>query len=372
MRRSNVALRSFLPILLLLATIAVPARAGPRDKIIFIHHSIGRGLLSSATGATRDSLAVWNAHAGTHIVLWDHDYGAGHPVWGLSNAAGVNLGYSYGDQFNNTIEVNGYRQLFCTSNAGRDSLMKNHEVIVFKPGYESGYLWLLSNAELDSAKADYLAMRRFFDQHPEKVFVVLTQPPMNHNSTSYDPVVNDRSRALSNWLMSPPFLAGHPNLYAFNFFDQLATANVPTDALRNTLRVAYEIDPATSDPHPNDFADTIIGPLFSRFLYAVATANATGAPGVPTPVVLSAWPNPFNPRVELVFDLPAPSPVQLAIHDARGRLVTELWTGALAAGRHVQAWDGRDGAGRPAASGPYFARLRSDAGVTVSKMMLAR
>jgi hypothetical protein len=372
MRRSIIAAAFTVQVLLLLTAVAAPARVGPRDNMIFIHHSIGRGLLVSSTGATRDSLAAWNARAGTEVVLWDHDYGAGHPVWGLSNTDGVNLGYSYGDEFNNTIEVDGYRQLFCTANAGRDSLMANHAVIAFKPGYESGWLWLLSDAQLDSAKADYLAMRGFFDLHPEKAFVVVTQPPVNRNADYLDPLVNDRSRALSNWLKSAAFLSGHPNVYAFDLFDQLATPDLAGDPLRNTLRYEYEADHATSDPHPNDLANTIVGPLFAHFLYTVAVTHGTGVPGLNTAVTLAAWPNPFNPRVEFAFDLAEPAIVRLAIHDARGRLVAELDNGALSAGRHLQTWDGRDSAGRAAASGAYFARLQAAGRATVIKVMLAR
>jgi flagellar hook assembly protein FlgD len=42
------------------------------------------------------------------------------------------------------------------------------------------------------------------------------------------------------------------------------------------------------------------------------------------------------------------------------------------AGSHTLIWDGRDGAGRSLAAGPYFYRLQASAGVALRKMLLVR
>jgi hypothetical protein len=47
-----------------------------------------------------------------------------------------------------------------------------------------------------------------------------------------------------------------------------------------------------------------------------------------------------------------------------------LAEGRLAAGRHVFEWNGRDADGRQTASGVYFCRLSTDAGVSVRKIIL--
>jgi flagellar hook assembly protein FlgD len=54
-------------------------------------------------------------------------------------------------------------------------------------------------------------------------------------------------------------------------------------------------------------------------------------------------------------------------------VVRTLWTGTAAAGAHRWHWDGRDGDGRPCATGIYLARLRA-AGrtVAVAKLTLVR
>jgi hypothetical protein len=90
-------------------------------------------------------------------------------------------------------------------------------------------------------------------------------------------------------------------------------------------------------------------------------------------VQLVAGPNPFNPRTVLSCRLDRPAGVQLVLHDARGRQVRRLWTGALPAGDHQWTWDGRDEGGRECASGVYLAQLVVDDGrMAVTKLTLVR
>lgn len=88
---------------------------------------------------------------------------------------------------------------------------------------------------------------------------------------------------------------------------------------------------------------------------------------VPGPAAAGAWarllpnaPNPFNPSTRLRFALTDEATVTLAVYDARGRLVRGLGARTWPAGEHAVAWDGRDEAGRGAASGVYYVRLVAD------------
>lgn len=75
-------------------------------------------------------------------------------------------------------------------------------------------------------------------------------------------------------------------------------------------------------------------------------------------LVLRTAPNPFNPATVLSFQVPDPGAVAaLDVFDARGRLVTNLWHGALAAGPHQFVWRGLDRRGVPCAGGTYTCRL---------------
>jgi hypothetical protein len=102
----------------------------------------------------------------------------------------------------------------------------------------------------------YLSIRDRMDQYPDKIFIVVTQPPQVPNETS--PEEAARARAFTDWLASDEFLAGHPNVFTFNFFDLLA------DPGENVLRPEYRGD--EWDAHPNGLANQGIGPLFVDFI----------------------------------------------------------------------------------------------------------
>lgn len=70
-----------------------------------------------------------------------------------------------------------------------------------------------------------------------------------------------------------------------------------------------------------------------------------------------SFPNPFNPRTTIRYDLPAAGPVRLSVFDVAGRLVRTLVDESLTPGNHEAAWDGRDASGRETGSGSYLARL---------------
>jgi hypothetical protein len=80
-------------------------------------------------------------------------------------------------------------------------------------------------------------------------------------------------------------------------------------------------------------------------------------------------PNPALASTSIRFELPAPGPAGLTIHDVTGALVRTLAQGRRAAGAHTVVWDGRDDAGERVAAGVYFYRLRAD-GVDESRRMI--
>jgi len=87
---------------------------------------------------------------------------------------------------------------------------------------------------------------------------------------------------------------------------------------------------------------------------------------------LAVQPNPFNPRTVVRFALDRGQTVRLTVHDLAGRRVAELAAGWRPAGLHEIAWDGRDGAGRPVASGTYLLRLRAARGDALGRAVLIR
>lgn len=83
-------------------------------------------------------------------------------------------------------------------------------------------------------------------------------------------------------------------------------------------------------------------------------------------------PNPFNPACTVHYAVPADGPVAVDVFDLRGRRVRALVAGKRAAGWHAVRWDGRDDAGKDAASGVYIARVIAGGDATTIKLTLAR
>ncbi len=88
--------------------------------------------------------------------------------------------------------------------------------------------------------------------------------------------------------------------------------------------------------------------------------------------LLTPWPNPFNPRVEIAFTLERAEAVEITVYDVRGRQITTLLSEGKAAGRHSVIWEGKDSRGSSVASGAYFVRLRAGDLVTQKRVALLR
>jgi hypothetical protein len=83
-------------------------------------------------------------------------------------------------------------------------------------------------------------------------------------------------------------------------------------------------------------------------------------------------PNPFNPHVRFVLQVPSAAHVELQILDVRGRLVRSLVDAPLAAGTLSVSWDGRDAKQQALASGVYYYRVRSPLGTESGRVILTR
>ena len=248
---------------------ALPAAA--MTNVFFLHHSTGRYLLDE--GGVRATLAAYNQSRGTHVELWDHDYNS----IGLRNPDGAYLGYGYDIPDDNT-DPDGLYVLWTTSNSAREQILQNHQVIAFKSCFPASEI--TSDTQLDQRQNWYLAMRDVFDQHPDKVFIVISQPPLHRLATNATQAA--RARAFADWLGSSAYLSGHPNVRFFDLFDHLAA---PDDgsATANMLRWEYERSHTDTDSHPNVLANQTVAPDFTDFL--VDTAASV------TPVEAASWGN---------------------------------------------------------------------------------
>lgn len=98
-----------------------------------------------------------------------------------------------------------------------------------------------------------------------------------------------------------------------------------------------------------------------------------GSGGLPAVSRLhSNFPNPFNPRTTIKFDLSLSGHVELAVFDVAGRLVKRLVSESMSAGSHDAVWEGRDSAGRQASTGVYFFQLRTSDTIDTKRMTLIK
>jgi len=104
----------------------------------------------------------------------------------------------------------------------------------------------------------------------------------------------------------------------------------------------------------------------------VEVDDAADAPPAVTASRLKVHPNPFNPRTEIGYTMPAAGPCRLTVFDAQGREVAVLVEARREAGPHAVAWDGRDTGGAPMPSGAYLVGLRAGAYVETRKVTLLR
>ncbi len=312
-------------------SLALGAGAQGLTNLFFLHHSTGQGLIN---GGMRATLGAYNAAHGAAFAFWDHGYSGD----GLRNPAGEDTGVSYGWPTDNT-NPDGLHYIFTSSEADaqscRDQILNNHQVIAFKSCFPASEI--PNAAALAQYQAYYLEMRAAFDQRPDRLFVVMSTPPLHRLATSAASAANARNFA--NWLKSPDYLGGHTNLVCFDLFSYLAGSD-------NFLKYEYEAAHTGDDSHPNTLANQTLGPIFAQFLIAAALAySPSPAPPPPDPVPLEMAIR-VNGQTHQV-NAPFPARLSVTVELTPGDYVgTEADWWALACAEDLGAWYYRDGAGQ--------------------------
>ena len=222
---------------------------GKQNTILFLHHSVGAGFIRA--GRLRQMLQ----EAGYQ--LWDQGYRSDQ----LSGPDGRPLGYSYNIPADST-DPEGFYALFSQKRYSLPvngfSQVMQHGIIVLKSCYPVSYIE--SDARLAAYRRCYLGMRDVIDQHPDRLFIFLTQPPLNPAATSAE--IAGRARALASWLKSDEFIGGRRNLAVFDLFDVLAEWD-QSQADANMLRADYR---SWADSHPNAAGSAAAAKLIAEFV----------------------------------------------------------------------------------------------------------
>jgi hypothetical protein len=290
--RSRSGLRTALVVLGLLRALLGLGHAAfaQGQKIIFLHHSCGENLI--AQGGVREGLTALGYE------FYDHGYNDD----GLTLADGTRPGTNFDVPGDNT-DPDGLAAIFAQPlhdpPDNTFSHLMQYDVIGFKSCFPVSNIG--DDDELAQYKSYYLSIRDTLDQHPEKTFVIVTQPPQVPASS--DPSEAARARAFVDWLQSDEYLSGYPNIFVFDFFDLLAGDD-------NFLRPEYRGD--EYDAHPNELANQTIGPLFVDFIDQAIRSHQAGGP---PPVVPTTPPSGVVQTPQPVTDAPPVVPAATNLID---------------------------------------------------------
>ena len=152
----------------------------------------------------------------------------------------------------------------------------------------------------------------------------------------------------------------------------------------NSQAAEYEgsgaANPGVIMPEPvsaDGFAQSAAIALSKMALVVLTWGSGTGVEDVPDdvapgrPRLLGAYPNPFNPRTTIAFELPTSRRGRITVHDIAGREVAVLADGELPAGRSTLTWHAAGG-DHALASGVYFVRMDVGGAASSRKVVLLR
>jgi uncharacterized repeat protein (TIGR02543 family) len=113
--------------------------------------------------------------------------------------------------------------------------------------------------------------------------------------------------------------------------------------------------------------DKLVTAKFEKNPDAVDERNIAGMPNDYR--LFQSYPNPFNPRTTIVFQLPKMVNVTLEVYNSAGRRIQTLLNDMRSAGTHETVWNGKDDFGNSVSSGIYYYQIRTKDFCKVMKMV---
>ena len=215
---------------------------GETVKLIFIHHSSGENWLSDESGGLGLALMENN------YFVSDTNYGWGPEEPSLGGPIGdyTDTG-DWWNWFKGPTSATILRALFSESQQHAsyarltDDPGGENEIVMFKSCFPNSALGgrpddpptpgedplqgMGSGTEYQTvanAKGIYVSLLQYFGAHPEKLFIVITAPPLLESETSPEQAAN--ARAFNHWL-AQDWLAGYSNgnVAVFDFYNVLTS-----------------------------------------------------------------------------------------------------------------------------------------------------
>jgi hypothetical protein len=251
---------AFQPVSLLTLNPAPPAQT---VKLIFIHHSTGENWLRDDYGILGKTLGQNNYFVSDTNYGWGPSYGSDHigdhtdipdwPEWFRSSNTPIYM--------NALFAENGQHSTYTRTLANPGG---QNTIIMFKSCFPNSNLSGHPNDPPDPtygytvghAKYVYNEILKYFRAHPDKLFVVITAPPVT------DPTYAANARAFNNWLYNTWLTANNypfSNVAVFDFYNVLTAPgahhryNPTTHSIEHivTARNTSYYPSSAGDDHPN-------------------------------------------------------------------------------------------------------------------------
>lgn len=88
---------------------------------------------------------------------------------------------------------------------------------------------------------------------------------------------------------------------------------------------------------------------------------------------MTNYPNPFNPKTVIKYELPAAADIEITVYNVNGQKITTLEKGVKESGSYKTIWNGTDSNGSQVTSGIYFCKLNADGKeIQINKMLLLK
>ena len=149
----------------------------------------------------------------------------------------------------------------------------------------------------------------------------------------------------------------------FNLVEQEYHFGKRIDAYGNGTRVYWWISATDGDGNQ---ATTV------KKSYGLGTLDIEKEPAPHTFRLLGNYPNPFNPKTNIMLSVDKESTLNLKIHSLSGALVREMFLGRFQTGTYNINWDGKDQLSNTVPSGVYIYRFEAGLHSQVGKMTLLK
>ncbi|MEA1973285.1 MAG: T9SS type A sorting domain-containing protein, partial [Candidatus Cloacimonadota bacterium] len=129
------------------------------------------------------------------------------------------------------------------------------------------------------------------------------------------------------------------------------------------------------DENAGDFTEGVI--LSGHQEYSIIKLGKRGennfdnAP-IKESIIHSSFPNPFNPKTTILFDLPNAGNVDISIFNVKGQKIRSLVSSFKEQGSHSIVWNGNDDNGNNVSSGLFFYKIKTVNETAVSKLLMLK